>query len=254
MMRILAIGNSFSQDATYYLHSILEAEGIENQVVNLYIGGCSLERHWKNVREDNAEYVYELNGSSTKRMVSIREALEEERWDYVITQQASHDSGWFDTYEPFLSGMIGYMREKAPDAEVLLHKTWAYEKDSNHDAFPRYRCDQKEMYERLSFAYGEAAKKEGVRLIPGGDVIQRLRQISPFVYEAGGISLCRDGFHMHFLYGRYALAAAWYDTLTGKNIRDNGFIPSSPLCEGETADSEALAVIREQVDAVCHPC
>ena len=45
MYKILAIGNSFSEDATYYLHQILEHSGIENQVVNLYIGGCSLERH-----------------------------------------------------------------------------------------------------------------------------------------------------------------------------------------------------------------
>lgn len=44
MLRILAVGNSFSEDATYYLHQILEIAGVENQVVNLYIGGCSLER------------------------------------------------------------------------------------------------------------------------------------------------------------------------------------------------------------------
>lgn len=34
MLRILAVGNSFSEDATYYLHQILEIAGVENQVVN----------------------------------------------------------------------------------------------------------------------------------------------------------------------------------------------------------------------------
>ena len=43
MIRILAIGNSFSEDATYYLHQILEAAGVENLVVNLFIGGCQRE-------------------------------------------------------------------------------------------------------------------------------------------------------------------------------------------------------------------
>ena len=46
MYKVLAIGNSFSEDATHFLHQICESSGIENEVVNLYVGGCSLERHW----------------------------------------------------------------------------------------------------------------------------------------------------------------------------------------------------------------
>ena len=38
MIRILAIGNSFSEDATYYLHQILEAAGVEN-----------LDARWKSI-------------------------------------------------------------------------------------------------------------------------------------------------------------------------------------------------------------
>ncbi len=251
MLHILAIGNSFSQDATYYLHQMLEAGGVENKVVNLYIGGCSLERHWKNIREDEAAYVYEANGSATDRLVSVREALEEEAWDVVTTQQASHDSGWMDTYEPFLGQILTYIRGKMPKATVLLQKTWAYETDSHHEAFPRYHCNQEEMYERLSLAYGEAARREGVGMIPSGDVIQALRKVPPFVYGEGGMSLCRDGFHMHYLYGRYALAATWYERLTGKDIQENTFMPHSDLWDGE-ADPEALAVIRKIVHRVCH--
>ncbi len=47
-MNILAIGNSFSQDATRYLHAVMQAGGVAGRVVNLYIGGCSLEQHWRN--------------------------------------------------------------------------------------------------------------------------------------------------------------------------------------------------------------
>ena len=47
MVRILAIGNSFSQDATHYLHQIAASDNVEMKVVNLYIGGCSLEQHWR---------------------------------------------------------------------------------------------------------------------------------------------------------------------------------------------------------------
>ena len=51
-VRILAIGNSFSQDAVeQYLHELAEAEGISTIIGNMFIGGCSLERHVKNARD-----------------------------------------------------------------------------------------------------------------------------------------------------------------------------------------------------------
>lgn len=114
---ILAIGNSFSEDATYYLHKIASAAGIDTKVVNLYIGGCPLERHWQNLESGEPGYMYQLNGSHTERYVSIQEALAEEEWDYIVTQQASHDSGWAETYEPFLGLLTEYVKEKVPGAE-----------------------------------------------------------------------------------------------------------------------------------------
>ena len=83
-MKILAIGNSFSEDAMYYLKNIADADGVEVKAVNLYIGGCNLERHWKNIRTDAREYQYQLNGHPQDRMVSVKEALDEEEWDYVF--------------------------------------------------------------------------------------------------------------------------------------------------------------------------
>ena len=49
-VRILAIGNSFSQDAVeQYLHELAEAEGISTIIGNMFIGGCSPENRygWK---------------------------------------------------------------------------------------------------------------------------------------------------------------------------------------------------------------
>ena len=51
-MKILAIGNSFSQDATRYLQDIAASAGENLFVRNLYIGGCSLEMHAKNITEN----------------------------------------------------------------------------------------------------------------------------------------------------------------------------------------------------------
>lgn len=62
MIKILAIGNSFSQDATTYLYDIAQVDQLELKVVNLYIGGCSLKTHWDNIQMDAKHYDYELNG------------------------------------------------------------------------------------------------------------------------------------------------------------------------------------------------
>lgn len=248
MICVLAIGNSFSQDATHFLHQIAASDDVEMKVVNLYIGGCSLEQHWYNIGTDAAEYLYELNGQSQERHVSVSEVLGEETWDFIVTQQASHDSGWQDTYEPFLSSLVGYLREQCPGARLLLQETWAYETDSTHNKFVRYHNDQKEMYERLSRAYRAAAERVGLPLIPCGDIIQTLRQKEPFRYGEGGMSLCRDGFHMSYLYGRYVLGAAWYRAMTGRSLKGNGYVPQTAFAVGEEAKPELLELIRQVVE------
>ncbi|MBQ0143926.1 MAG: DUF4886 domain-containing protein, partial [Bacteroidales bacterium] len=58
-LRILAIGNSFSDDGTEYLPNLLEAAGIHNVIIaRLYIGGCSLERHCKQYESKGKDYMY----------------------------------------------------------------------------------------------------------------------------------------------------------------------------------------------------
>ncbi|HEX3023189.1 MAG TPA: DUF4886 domain-containing protein [Lachnospiraceae bacterium] len=238
--KILAVGNSFTQDSLYYLHELAKAGGIELKAINLYIGGCSLERHWNNVVTMAKDYMYEENGQSTERYVSINEMMHEEEWDYIITQQASHDSGLEETYFPYLELLLEYFNAKVPQAEALLQKTWAYELDSNHGEFPRYNCSQQQMYEQLSHCYESAAERMGVRLIPSGDIIQAVRKLEPFRYELGEKSLCRDGFHMDMVYGRYLLSAVIYAFLFKKDILENDFIP-------EGAEPKVLQVIKQCV-------
>jgi hypothetical protein len=250
-MKILAIGNSFSRDATAYLHQLLNDCGVENTIVNLYIGGCPLERHWRNIEQNRSDYEYQRNGQIVERRVSIQQALAEEEWDIIVTQQASHDSGWAESYEPFLTLMTDYLRKMAPKAKLCLHQTWAYEKDSNHDNFMRYSRDQALMYRKLTTCYRDAAKRHGVGLIPSGDVIQALRQEEPFRYGEGGMSLCRDGYHVHLIYGRYALSCTWARALCGVDLEKSGYVPVSECDPALTADASLLALIRRVVMTVC---
>lgn len=243
LKKILAIGNSFSEDATYYLKKIADSAGIDLKVVNLYIGGCSLELHDQNIACDAPDYEEMLNGAPTGRKVSIRQALESDRWDVVTVQQVSSFSGIPESYEPFGARVLDYVKAYAPQAKIYFHATWAYEIDSDHPAFSSYQGSQTKMYEAICQAASQFASCHQLPVIPSGSVIQKLRETPCFDYPNRGPSLCRDGFHMSMDYGRYAVALCWYEMLVG----DSGktlFVP-------EGTESEKIHCIRAVVKETC---
>lgn len=126
-LRILAIGNSFSQDAVeQYLWNLFDEAGEEVIIGNMYIGGCSLERHWRNAQNNTADYEYRkvVNGSKTNtKGYTLERALADENWDYISLQQASDYSGMYDKYEPYLEDLIVYVREHAtnPHMKLMFH-------------------------------------------------------------------------------------------------------------------------------------
>ena len=56
---------------------------------NLYIGGCSLAQHFRNMHTENAAYELQWNGSNTGFYVSIQEALLSRNWDVITLQQVA---------------------------------------------------------------------------------------------------------------------------------------------------------------------
>ena len=211
-MNVLCIGNSFSQDATRYLHQV---SGEELFVRNLYIGGCSLERHYNNIVGDIADYEYQKNGRCL-RMISIAEALKKKKWDYITVQQVSQDSGIIDTYEPFLGEIVKYLKEKCPSAKIVLHRTWAYDDKSDHGGFANYDRDRKKMYNAIVDTTNKIAEKYGFDIIPCGDAVELARDLPEFSIGAE-LNMNRDGFHLSLDYGRYLAALVMNKYFTGKN-------------------------------------
>ena len=129
-MKILAIGNSFSEDACRYIHKIAAADGQTVKTVNLYIGGCPLKTHYYNILENNAAYDFQFNGESTRLKVNIKQVLMSDDWDAVTFQQVSQAAPHFATYEPYLSALADYVRTYLPHTNFYMHQTWAYEAGS----------------------------------------------------------------------------------------------------------------------------
>lgn len=241
-MKILSIGNSFSEDAQRWIHLLAKDNGADIECTNLYIGGCSLETHHANVTENNAFYDYQVNGNEAQEKISIADALKRDSWGIVTLQQVSGLSGMPESYEPYLTNLLNVVKSVLPDAEIYLHQTWAYEADSEHPDFVNYNRDQKEMHRRIKQTVQDFAEKFNLKILPSGDIINTLREDTiEFDYPNRGLSLCRDGFHLTYDYGRFAAGAAWFVTLTGKKIKTTVF---------EDFDKDILKVIIDTVNSL----
>ena len=216
-MYILSIGNSFSTDAQRYLHKIAEADGVELHTFNLYIGGCPLSRHYRNMLSELPEYTLEMNGESTNFKVSLKDALLNRDWDIITVQQASPKSPYYDSYQPYLNALTDYIRRCVPKAKIAVHQTWAYEQGSYRLHTEMGYQAQEDMFRDVQNAYAQAAKSiHSDLLIPSGEVFQALL--------ANGIEkVHRDTFHASRGLGRYALGLIWYAVLTGQDVKPNSF-------------------------------
>lgn len=235
-MQILSIGNSFSQDAQRYLHRIAAADGYDLTTFNLYIGGCPLSRHHRNMLSGERAYTLEMNGVSTDFPMSLEEALLNRSWDVVTVQQASHESTDYENYQPYLDKLAAYVRTCVPKAKLAVHETWAYEQGSDRLKILMGYCDHKDMFRDIEKAYKQAAVDIKAEIfLPSGELLQEL-------ITAGFEKVHRDTFHASFGAGRYAIALLWYAILTGRDIEA---IPMIDTDEPITA--EEFAVIKAAV-------
>lgn len=212
MIKILAIGNSFSENATHWLQTFDK----NLYVRNLYIGGCSLEMHCDNILDDKKNYDYEENGFRCRvDKISIKDALISQKWDYITVQQCSHFSGKEETYYPFLPKLIEYVRQYS-DAEIVFHQTWAYETGSDHPQFVLYNNSRRTMFESIVKVSNAASARENLRMIRVGEAVEKLRATKTFDYDNGALPITCDGFHLSSNYGCFLAAGVWLKFFTGK--------------------------------------
>ena len=238
-MNILSIGNSFSQDAQRYLHRIAKADGFDLNTFNLYIGGCPLSLHYRNMISEEKAYMLEMNGESTGFKVSLKEALLNRDWDVVTVQQASHKSPYYETYQPYLNKLVEFIKMCTPGAKIAIHQTWAYEKDSQKLNIMRYE-EHTKMFEDVRESYQKAFEETNADIIiPSGEVLQKL-------IAHGVEKVHRDTFHLSYGLGRYAVGLLWYAILSGKDVKNNTF------CDFDEEISEAdVETAKECVAEIC---
>lgn len=217
-MKILCVGNSFSVDVSTYVHQIAESAGKDIDIYVLYIGGCPIDKHLHLLLSDEKAYEFYRNGSRTPLVwCSLIEGLKFEKWDYITFQQVSGKSGDANTYFPELPLLMEGVR-KYSDAKFLLHMTWSYAKDYEHEKYGSNPLDQEAMTNDIFKAYDIVSKKVNIPyVIPSGRAIKLAREVY-------GDVLNRDGYHLSEL-GRTVTGYVWAYYFLGLDIDTSSFRP-----------------------------
>ena len=186
-LKVLAIGNSFSNNTTAFLPDLAEAGGRKLLMGKAAIASCSLERHARHLKQAEAGdpdgRAYDTSDPLTgeKRLMTLPELLLAQPWDVVTLQQWSRLSFKPETFQPYTDELIAAIRRYAPTAEIVVHETWAYREDhaffQKGDGFTPAR-----MYAELSAAYRNFAAGKGLRLLPVGDAFDLARQSPRWTY------------------------------------------------------------------------
>ncbi|MHB8902187.1 MAG: DUF4886 domain-containing protein [Thermoguttaceae bacterium] len=285
-IKVLGIGNSFTVNAFNGLRPMGEqSRKCRLTLGGAIIGGCSMEKHMRLAKlheadPDNPEgkpyslAVADASGKTQRTSVGLREYLTADRWDVVTIQQVSAQSPDVESFRPYAKELYDYIKKYAPQAEVVMHQTWAYRVDGDFDkVFPgKSGYGQADMYRDLDLAYRTIGGELGIRLIPVGAAFQLAREIRPFVpdktVDLSALtppqlpnqknSLCagyswssaeprqlRCDSHHAGPQGEYLAGAVWFEFLTGSNPFAEG-IPAGKIAD---EDARFLSRVAHQVVA-----
>ena len=221
-LKVLAIGNSFSVDALAHLYGLFEDAGVEDYTIgNLYIGGCSIDRHWTYMKQNDAYYTFTcVSNGQTTRMDDIiaSDGLTFDDWDIITLQQLSHESA-DEAYFENLQNVIDYVKKKAPQAQIWWHMGWSYPEGAQD--LKNLNMTQLELYEGIVEVIDSTilTNPNITGVIPVGTTIQNLRT------SKLGDTLNRDDTHLTEGIGRYAAAMTWLAALTGADIDKISWTP-----------------------------
>lgn len=259
---ILFIGNSNCSYFNDELYKMAKADGIELVVANLYISGCSVEKHAQRL-EANQTYtqyvVYDSNGKKVKTdSVSLQDALAEREWDAVSLQQH---------YDPLNAANIGiaaastnkhaktvydYVKESEPNAVLLWHQVWAfqlgYPGESTAYIPEEKKIDtvekQQKIHEVIHTNAQQVCHENQACRVPTGDAWQLARADERIGHVLSNKDMDGNTDYIHdgeVGGGQYLNACVWYEVLLQKSCIGNTFDPDYTLSAEKRAILQQIA-------------
>lgn len=234
-MKILIIGNSYSEDAVALLPLIVNASGADVSNVCIYkvIRGSASFRKWVDIYHDRdslssyyIDYVlgdFNANVSTglgiAKDGSKFRRLLSDEQWDLIILNQVSsfatdYDQWTTDGEGGCLNQLLDIIRDHQSHAKIGFLLIHSYAGNS--------RCSSLERWRLIVDSVKELRRDYAVDLIiPYGTAIQNLRSSS----LNDKFDLTRDGSHCGFGLCRYTAACCFYESviapICGVSVKGN---------------------------------
>ena len=269
-LKVLDIGNSFTNDATDLLPIIVEASGSDVSNICLYkaIRSSGSFKSWYDVYCDkDTAYTYRIEkvlgglsanvstGRGAKGDGSLfRKLLTDEQWGIIIIQPY-YGLGNSTSREGYLYKLISVIKEHQPNAVIgfyLIHSLWDHHKSNKEgSSYERWKLICSSM-KSLQEEYGIDF------IIPYGTAIENLRSSS----LNNDYDLTRDGLHLCYGLARYTAACCYYEMLIaprsgisvlGNSARyDGSQAPSSQYPSVSVTDENATIAQKAAVLATKH--
>ncbi len=282
-LKILDIGNSYTENATYYINSLLRSAGVTEAVQNHshYIavrGGASF-KSWYDCYNDadktNRYYITHKSGKPLSTEPSwtevteqtgdgcingeaFRHLLNNTHWDLIIIHQASTYAADYDKWEKqesagYLRELIRLVKETNPQATIGTYLVHSY--NTNNENYSKYGTSL-DRWKACSEAVKSLKQNYGIDfVIPYGTAVQNLRSSS----LQDNFQFSHDGTHLGRGLGCYVASCCYFQSLFAArydvNIVGNPYnnISLSDAANGEVPVNTANALVAQKAAllAVC---
>lgn len=225
-LKVLDIGNSYTDDATAMLPLIANASGTDLSDMCLYkaVRGAGSFKNWYDRyydRDNHSYYIKKILGGINANINTgsgegtdgtlFGEALENETWDIIIIHQYSRYAPYYAEWGTtsnggYLNELLSLIKEKQPQAAIgflLIHSYWdEYSGNKEKSSYERWRLianSVKQLYEDYDIDF----------VIPYGTAVENLRSSS----LNNEYDFTKDGSHCGLGLCRYTAACCYYEAL-----------------------------------------
>ena len=223
-LKVLTIGNSYSENTSIYASEIAAANSKALTFGYLKFPSCTIEKHAQAAADDLAVYKFQIvspDGTRTtlkteassfdspnaESSATIKEALQYMDWDVVVLQQESFASRTASSFDK-LGEIIEYVKGYLPNARLAIHEVWRWG-EWTADDFADIQANTR-----------AAAAEYKLEYIPTGTAFENARKAlgsDKAVNE-------NDGHYQHAnTYGQYIAGACYTASLFGITIDESTF-------------------------------
>ncbi len=264
-LRVLDIGNSYTQNATCYLGDIAKNLGVDTSNICLYrtlfnggsfkdwydiyndinLNNYYIQHVFGNLKCSNFEQLSQYNGSE-----GLKSLLIDNKWDLIIIHQASRFAPFYDAWisneeAGYLPELLEIIRENQPDALIGTLLVHSYGANSFHNTRHLSTIAQ---WAQIASSAKSMKEDLGIDLIiPYGTAIENLRS-TPYNNTD---DLLMDGSHLSAGLACYTASCCYYETVFApwfnKSMAENTFYPSG----NPSVTDENAAIAQEAALLAC---